>query len=253
MSGKESIFLNLRDLLTEKEIIARCELLYRTYSYVRKADLSASEREELEKLVGRPIAPGIFASIMGTDPVFFNLPRLDSFTLIGGRIFHFSHAKNYSKADFEAAYRQFLDSIPELGILLQTSLLDLLKEFMAEAGYQPSTEKGGELGFQATGRKARAFVYRSIRSIDRVHRARAGEDCILLVPSGESLAPFIEFYKEEGEMAAEKGVQIWVANMERGTIDPFVGYTTDMDIYRQFNNPKLAETLRTHWRSGSSL
>jgi hypothetical protein len=37
--------------------------------------------------------------------------------------------------------------------------------------------------------------------------------------------------------------------MERGTIDPFVGYTTDMDIYRQFNNPRLAETVRTCWRS----
>jgi hypothetical protein len=250
MSGKDLIFFNLRDLLAEKEIIARCELLCRTYDFVRRAELDASRREELEELVGKPIAPGIFASIMRADPVFFNLPRLDSFTLIGGRIFHFSHTKKYGKADFDEAHRQFLASISELGILLRASLVDLLKEFMAEAGYQPSAERGGELGFQAAGRKARAFVYRSIRGIDRVHRARAGEDCILLVPSGESLAPFMAFYKEEGERAAERGVQIWVANMERGTIDPFVGYTTDMDIYRQFNNPRLAETVRTHWRAG---
>jgi len=252
MSGKELISLFLRELLAWKEIIARCELLYRTYTYVRRADLGASERKELQKLVGKPIAPGIFASIMGSDPGF-NLPRRDSFTLIGGRIFHFSHTKKYSKADFDQAYRQFLSSIPELRILLRDSLVDLLKEFMAEAGYQPSTEGGGELRFQAANRRARAFVFGSIRSIDREHRATAEEDCILLVPSGENLAPFVEFFKEEGERAAEMGLQIWVANMERGTIDPFVGYTVDMDIYRQFSNPRLAETVRTHWNSSSSL
>jgi hypothetical protein len=249
MSGKELISLFLRDLLAEKEIIARCELLYRTYDYVRKAELDRSERKELQKLVGKPIAPGIFASIMGDDPVFFDLPRLDSFTLLGGRIFHFVHNKKYSKADFDLAYVKFLSSIPELRVLLRASLVDLLKEFMAEAGYQLSTERGEELRFQAANRRARAFVFASIRSIDREHLAAAGEDCILLVPSGESLAPFIEFFREEGERAAERGPQIWVANMERGTIDPFVGYTTDMDIYRQFNNPRLAETVRTHWKA----
>jgi hypothetical protein len=214
MLGREKISLYLRDLLAEREIIARCELLYRTYDYVHRAELDGSEREELQKLVGKPIAPGIFASIMGDDPVFFDLPRLDSFTLVGGRIFHFIHTKKYSKADFDRAYRQFLSSIPELRILLRASLVDLLKEFMAEAGYRHSTASGGELGFQAANRRARAFVYRSIRSIDREHRATAEEDCILLVPSKESLAPFMEFFKEEGERAAERGLQIWVANMD---------------------------------------
>jgi hypothetical protein len=249
MSGRELISLFIRELLAEREIIARCELLYRIYDHVRKAELDPLETEELQKLVGRPIAPGIFASIMGKDPVFFDLPRLDSFTMQGGRIFHFSHDKKYSKADFERAYMQFISSIPELRILLRASLVDLLKEIMFEAGYQLSTEKGGEIEFRAANRRARAFVYGSIKSIDLKRRATAEEDCILLVPSGESLEPFIEFFKAEGERAMERGVQIWVANMERGTIDPFVGYTTDMDIYRQFKNPRLAEMVRTHWRA----
>jgi hypothetical protein len=248
MSGREEISLLLRGLLAEKEIIARCELLCRTYTYVRKAELDASLREELQRLVGKPIAPGIFASIMRGDPIFFDLPRLDSFTLMGGRIFHFSHTKKYSKADFDQAYRQFLSSIPELRILLRASLVDLLKEFMAKAGYQPSAESGGELEFQAANRRARAFVFASIRSIDLNDRATAEEDCILLVPGGEILAPFIEFFREEGERAEEGGLQIWVANMEKGTIDPFIGYTSDMDLYRQFNNPRLAEMVRTHWK-----
>jgi hypothetical protein len=252
MAGKELISLSLRELLAEKEIIARCELLYRTYGYVRKAELDRKEREELENLVGRPIAPGIFASIMGDNPIFSDLPRLDSYTLLSDRLFHFSHAKRYSKADFDQAYYRFLSSVPELRTILRASLGDLLKEFMAEAGYQLSTERGEELRFQAANRRARAFVYASISSIDREHLAAPDEECILLVPSKESLAPFIEFFREEGEGVVERGLQVWVANMERGTIDPFVGYTADMDIYRQFNNPRLAETVRTYWKASSS-
>jgi len=49
------------------------------------------------------------------------------------------------------------------------------------------------------------------------------------------------------ERALFAGLQVWLANLEQGTINPFIGYTTDMDIYRQFNNPRLAEMVRTNW------
>jgi len=35
--------------------------------------------------------------------------------------------------------------------------------------------------------------------------------------------------------------------MEKGSIDPFVGYTMDLDIYNQFENPRLAEMVRNNW------
>jgi len=104
----------LRELLREKEIIARCELLLRTYNLVLSANLSDLESMELRKMVGEHIAPGIFASIMSGESIFFDLPKLDSYTQINGHIFHFLHTKKYNKQDFDNANRRFLQSLPEL-------------------------------------------------------------------------------------------------------------------------------------------
>ena len=65
MTEIKSIAGPLRELLAEREIIARCELLLRTYQIVRDAELSEEERAELKALVGERIAPGVFASIKG--------------------------------------------------------------------------------------------------------------------------------------------------------------------------------------------
>ena len=74
-----------------------------------------------------------------------------------------------------------------------------------------------------------------------------GEDVVVLVPSGENLEPFVQFYRQNGRTAEDKEIQIWVTNMEKGSIDPFVGYTTDLDIYNLFENPRLAEMVRNNW------
>ena len=112
MTEIEKIAGPLRELLREREIIARCELLLRTYDIVRSAKLSDQERLELAKMVGERIAPGIFASIMSKEPIFFDLPKLDTYTQIDGRIFHFSHTKKYSKQDFANATSSFFDLFP---------------------------------------------------------------------------------------------------------------------------------------------
>ena len=238
----------LRKVLREREIIARCELLLRTYDIVRTADLSEEEREELHKIVGKKIAPGIFASIMSKEPAFFDLPRLDTFTQMDGRIFHFLHTKKYSKQDFAEANRKFLNSIPELKTIMRQSLTGLLVEFMTEAGYSLTSEKPEELLFSAPDRKVRAFVATSVNSLDLDKcRVEEGENVVALVPSGENLEPFVQFYRENGLTAEDKEIQIWVTNMEKGSIDPFVGYTTDLDIYNLFENPRLAEMVRNNW------
>ena len=51
MTEIKSIAGPLRELLAEREIIARCELLLRTYQIVRDAELSEDERAELKALV----------------------------------------------------------------------------------------------------------------------------------------------------------------------------------------------------------
>ena len=248
MTEIKSIAGPLRELLAEREIIARCELLLRTYQIVRDAELSEEESAELKALVGERIAPGIFASIMGKDPIFFDLPKLDTYTQMNGRIFHFLHTKKYSKQDFSNAASRFLRSVPELRDLLFQCMEDRLKEFMADAGYVLSDKTGQSLTFTADKRTAKAVVVASVKVVNIENcRAESGCDCIILVPSSETLEPFVQFFRDRGQAAEDRGLQIWIMNLEKGTIDPFVGYTTDLDIYNQFDNPRLAEMVRNNW------
>jgi hypothetical protein len=103
--------------------------------------------------------------------------------------------------------------------------------------------------FEAKGKRANCQLFTSINSLNLDDRRPDPEaDYIILVPSGDNLAPFMKFFREKGATFEEAGIQIWVVNLEQGTIDPFIGYTTDLDIYRQFKNPRLAEMVRSTWR-----
>ncbi|HWQ18969.1 MAG TPA: hypothetical protein VN455_04270 [Methanotrichaceae archaeon] len=250
MTEIEQIGNSLRDLISDRSIIARCELLNRTYQFVHQANLSAEEKAELQKMVGQHIAAGIFNNILSGAPIFFDLPKLDTYTTINGRIFHFLHTQKYSKQDFDNAYRKFLSARGDLKDLLRQNLIDLLTEFMVGAGYTlvPSASSSDRLRFSAQGRQVDCLVFTSIKSVEPVKcTPEDGADCVVVVPSSESLEPFVQFFRENGAAADESGVQYWIANMEKGTIDPFIGYTTDMDIYEQFANPRLAEMVRTTW------
>jgi hypothetical protein len=244
----EKISKPLGELLKEKEIIARCELLLRIYQIAGSADLSEQEKKELSEAVGERIAPGIFAAMMGKDPVLFDLPKLDTYTQMSGRIFHFLHTRRYSKQDFANANSRFLRSIPELKAILASCLTDRMKQFMLDAGYTMVGESGREMAFSAEERRARAFVATSVRSLDiDSYNTEQGSDCIIMVSSSETLEPFVQFFREKGQAAEEKGLQIWICNLEKGTVDPYIGYTTDLDIYNQFDNPRLAEMVRSNW------
>ncbi len=250
----EKIAGPLRELLREREIIARCELLIRTYDIVRSANLSPEEEKELAAQIGPRIAPGIFASIMSKEPVFFNLPVLDTYTQMNDRIFHFLHTKKFSRQDFSNASSRLLRSVPALRDMLIECMKYRLLQFMSDAGYALEAESGGHMAFSAEKRKADVYAAASIRSLNiDEYKVENGADCIILVPSSESLEPFVQFFREKGEQAEEKDLQIWIMNLEKGTIDPFIGYTTDLDIYNQFDNPRLAEMVRNNWSLGSGL
>jgi len=232
----------LRALIEGRRIISRCELLHRIYKIVRDADLDASEREELESMVGRRLAPGIFASIM-SDASIFGLQGLVSSITLHGRIFQ--NVDCYTREDYETAYYQFLDSKEKLRELVILDLKTVLADFMTAAGYHLDEESSKRIVFANGIDHVDCLIYPSIKALDV---EKIGKCMVLLVPQhGESPEPFIEFYKEKGHAIEEAGLQVWVANLEGGTIDPFIGYPKDINIYKQFKNPKLAMKVRAIW------
>jgi hypothetical protein len=252
MTAIERIGTPLRNLMKDRGIIARCELLNRTYDFVSAAQLSPSEEDDLKRLFGEHVAAGVFANLLSGAPMFFDFPRLDTYTLLDGRIFHFNHTEKYGKQDFDNAYRNFQKSIPELRTVLRQSIIGLLTEFMAEAGYRVTESSSRTFVFEAPGRRADCQLFTSINSLNPDELRQDPEaDYIILVPSGDNLEPFMKFFREKGAIFEEAEIQIWVVNLEQGSIDPFIGYTTDLDIYRQFKNPRLAEMVRSTWGSKS--
>jgi hypothetical protein len=250
MTKIESIGSSLQILLKSRGIIARCELLNRTYEIVRNANLDPSDMIEIQKLVGEKVAAGIFANMLGGAPIFFDIPKLDTYTLLNGRIFHFVHTEKYSKQDFDNAYRKFQASFSELETILQKNLADILVEFMKDAGYQLAEKPSHVFRFEAKGRAANCIICTSVNSIKIDDCPKDSDaDCIIVVPSAESLEPFIKFFRTSGAALEEAKIQVWIVNLEQGTVDPFIGYTTDLDIYRQFRNPRLAEMVRSTWGS----
>jgi hypothetical protein len=242
--------------VAKRKIVARCELLQMIYEAVRRAELSSEEIKEAEGLVGgKRLAPGIFASILSGTPIFFDFPSLDSFTVFEGRIFHFIHTEQHSQEDFKRAHQQFVDSRNELLLLLSRNLLDLISEFLIEAGYEALGM--GQAPYEARFSKGdQTLTVLSYPKIGMVNLdqcvACAGDhpnQCVVVVPHEESLQPFMSFYSRNAADFEESGISVYVANMEQGTIDPFIGFTTDMDIYTQFKNPRLSAMVRSTWPS----
>ena len=236
----------LSALLTEKEIIARYELLQRVYDCVRKADFTAEEKEELKKALGKKnVASGVFFNILSGEPIFINLPKLDSVMNINDRMFHFVHTGNYADPDFALAYKRYQDSEGEVEELVRLNLKDLLEEFMEGAGYAIADESSGKLTFAGPDDKRLDFwIFPTIQGVELVEGM---EGSVVIVPHAESPGPFIAFFQEKGKEADLAEIKVWVANMEQGTIDPFIGYPKDLAIYKQFNNPRMAMMVKTNW------
>ena len=250
MTKKKIEFIGscLSDLLTEKEIIARYELLQRVYDYVRKADLTAEEKEELKKTLGKKnIASGIFFNLLSGEPIFINLPKLDSVMNINERVFHFVHTGNYADPDFARAFNQFKDSEKEVEELVLLNLKDLLAEFMAGAGYAIADGSSGSGKLTFAGPEDKRLDFWIFSSIQDVELVEGMEGSVIIVPHAESPGPFIAFFRERGKEADLAEIKVWVANMEQGTIDPFIGYPKDLAIYKQFNNPRMAMMVKTNW------
>ncbi len=248
MTKKKIEFIGscLSDLLTEKEIIARYELLQRVYDYVRRADLSPEDREELKETLGKKnVASGVFFNLLSGEPIFINLPKLDSVMKINDRMFHFVHTGNYTDPDFALAFKRYQDSGEEIDELARLNLRDLLVEFMAGAGYTPADGPSGRLAFGGPeGNRLDFWIFPSIEEVELVEGM---EGSVVIVPHAESPGPFIAFFRERGKEAELAEIKIWVANMEQGTIDPFIGYPRDLAIYKQFNNPRMAMMVKTNW------
>jgi hypothetical protein len=72
---------------------------------------------------------------------------------------------------------------------------------------------------------------------------------VVVVPTEKSPKNFINFYRKYSDEVKWVGLRIWVANPEKSTMDPFIGYPKDLSLLRNFKNPKVASMISSIWRA----
>ena len=66
---------------------------------------------------------------------------------------------------------------------------------------------------------------------------------VIVVPTEKTPAPFISFVREHDV----GGVTIWVVDLQKKTVNPFIGTSKDADIEHHFENPEQARKAVSVW------
>ncbi len=160
------------------------------------------------------------------------------------RLLHHSHPH---KEDFEKAYDEFL---------ISGKFLDALGKMKSAAdkffeGYRAS--RGIVMEYTKNGQKFAVFFspLQDIGEDLKAHLSFASKydgEYVIIAPTEKTPKEFVEFFKQHATEVKKASIKIWVADVEKGAIDPFIGYPKDLKLLKQFKNPKLATHIESLWR-----
>ncbi len=71
---------------------------------------------------------------------------------------------------------------------------------------------------------------------------------VILLLTERTPLPFVVFFRHYSEKVRRAGILVWVVDVERESIDPFIGYPPEKDLIGRFKNPKLATEIESLWR-----
>jgi len=139
-------------------------------------------------------------------------------------------------------------------------LKDLITEFLERCNYQVRTEARGRENEhcaliavkenKTTHRDLPLFIFSSIKFVplfkEEHHAAlekTETEEKVIVVPTEKTPAPFISFVREH----EAGGVMIWVADVEKRAVNPFIGTPKDAEVEKNFANPEQARRAVNVW------
>jgi hypothetical protein len=162
--------------------------------------------------------------------------------------FYHLHTSKPSKADYEKAYaeflisKQFLDSYGKM-----KSIAD---EFFKDHGLRK-----GIVREYFKDKYRYAVFYSLLEDISEDLQAhlkfasKYSAEYVIITPSEKTPEPFINFFQKYSEQIKAANIKIWVADVDKASIDPFIGYPKDFKLLKRFKNPKLATHIESLWRT----
>ncbi len=247
------IFEDLSGHCQEHKVISEGELALKISECVKS--LSDAEREELERNSGGNLEELIFKSITSEEKISVFSPDMRTRINYQGEIFYCLPRHRYMGEELEEAFLRWARIRSPL-----SALKSVVKDFMERCGYQiKNRERENEhLVMMAVKNKNKnkhrsihIFLFPSIKFVPYfieenqalLEKSEAGEEKVIVVPTEKTPAPFIAFFRELDIGDA----MVWVADVEKKTIDPFIGNPEDEEIENNFASPEQARRAVSVW------
>ncbi|MEA2033078.1 MAG: hypothetical protein U9N41_05800 [Euryarchaeota archaeon] len=251
------VFDELAAYLSAYNVISEGELVLKIRESI-KSLLTGAERVDLETKLNGTLEDVIFNSITSTEKVSVFSPDMHTRINYQGEVFYCVPTHRYMSNELEEAFLRWarIRSPP-------SALKRVVKDFMERCGYQventaPKNEHIEMIAVkkhknQNRHRSKRIFIFPSItfvpQFVGEIENSEAedekgnGSENVIVVPTEKTPAPFISFFREQDAGAT----MIWVADVEKRTIDPFIGIPEDEAIENNFANPEQARRAVSVW------
>ncbi len=247
------IFERLSDYCQEYKVLSEGELSVRIRECLQA--LSDAERAELEKKIGGNVKALIFKSVTSTEKISVFSPDMHTKINYQGEVFYCLPTHGYLAEDLEAAFLRWAKLRSPL-----SALKDVLTDFLERCKYEVKDETSvcenehceliAVKKNKTTHRDLHLFIFSSIKFvslfIEEHHAAlekTETEEKVIVVPTEKTPAPFISFVREH----EAGGVMIWVADVEKRAVNPFIGTPKDAEIEKNFANPEQARRAVNVW------
>ncbi len=219
--------------------------------------LTDAEREELEQNLNGDVEAQIFKSITSREKISVFSPDLHTKTNYQGEVFYCLPTHGYLADELENAFLRWARIRSPL-----SALKDVLTEFLDRCNYavKEETKGGGNAHCEViatkknktTHERLHLFIFPSIKFVPGFmeRHLAVGEKSeteeekeVIVVPTEKTPAPFISFVREHDV----GGVTIWVVDLQKKTVNPFIGTSKDADIENHFENPEQARSAVSVW------
>lgn len=247
------IFEDLSVYCQKYKVVSEGELVLKIRECVKS--LSDTEIEVLEKRLSGNLEALIFKSITSEDKISVFSPDMRTRINYQGEIFYCLPTHRYMSAELEETFLRWAKIRSPL-----SALRSMITDFMERCNYQVKNEvSGGENGHlelravkngKNKQRSLHLFIFPSIKFVSHfreknhslLESSEVGEEKVFVVPTEKTPAPFISFIREH-----DIGTMIWVVDVAKRTVNPFIGTPQDTEIENNFEEPEQARRAVSVW------
>ncbi len=236
------LFQAMHTFLNEKKLVSRLELRLKIRELIASHNFTAHENTECETLFEFPLEQFIFLSLTSGAPSSIQAPVLHEKLVFKEIIFYHSHTFPISDEIVEHAYERASQ-------LQLTQLKQILTNYFLQVHYNVGELSSEHLRATRNTFELNCHLFSSIlKLIEMIKYVELNQTTVLIIPSGATIKPFVEFYQGFSNRILLEGANVWLIDPETETLSTFIGGPKDKNLFALFTKSQLATQLERFWR-----